>query len=80
MFKDNFTRLRKKAHMTHAELASELGVSLRTLQNWAQGHRAPAIGMLPPLAQALGVTVDELLRGEPRPVLAKSRPRKPADA
>lgn len=32
---------REKTHMTQVEFASAIHISVRTLQNWEQGHRNP---------------------------------------
>ena len=33
--------LRKRLHLTQEKFAAMIGVSVRTLQNWEQGHREP---------------------------------------
>lgn len=33
--------VRKKLGLTQAQFAALIGISLRTLQNWEQGHRQP---------------------------------------
>lgn len=33
--------VRKKLALTQAQFAALIGISLRTLQNWEQGHRQP---------------------------------------
>jgi transcriptional regulator with XRE-family HTH domain len=62
---ENLKRLREKAGLTQAAFAAACGVPLRTVQNWEQGHRAPGLAMLRPLATALGVKVDDLLGDGP---------------
>lgn len=51
-------RLRRK--MTQAQLASELGVQYQTVSKWETGISVPDTMMLPRLADALEVTIDEL--------------------
>ena len=57
-------RLRKEKNMTQKELAERLFVSDKTVSKWERGAGMPGITLLLPLAEALGVTVTELLKGE----------------
>lgn len=57
------SRLRKEKDMTQPALADLMGVSFQAVSNWERGASMPDIGKLPELAQALGVSVDELLGG-----------------
>lgn len=57
------SRLRKEKDMTQPALADVMGVSFQAVSNWERGSSMPDIGKLPELAQALGVSVDELLGG-----------------
>lgn len=57
------SRLRKEKDMTQPALADVMGVSFQAVSNWERGASMPDIGKLPELAQALGVSVDELLDG-----------------
>ncbi|MDE5671520.1 MAG: helix-turn-helix domain-containing protein [Eubacterium sp.] len=59
--------LRKEKEYTQAELAEILNVSNRTISKWENGDGFPDITILPSVAQALGITVDELLAGEKMP-------------
>ena len=52
---------RKKAGMTQMELANALGISFQAVSNWERGVSMPDISNLKPLADVLGVTVDEIL-------------------
>lgn len=63
-FGDLIRRLRKEKHMTQKELAQKLFVSDKTVSKWERGAGMPGITLLLPLAEALGVTVTELLKGE----------------
>lgn len=56
--------LREEKNMTQAELAAQLGVSGKAVSKWETGKGFPDIHMLEPLAQALGVSLVELIRGE----------------
>jgi transcriptional regulator with XRE-family HTH domain len=72
MFHHNLKRLREAAGLTQAAFADKMKASLRTVQNWEQGHREPGLDMLRPIARTLGVSVDELLADES----AKKRKKK----
>ena len=56
-------RLREEKNMTQSELADKLFVSDKTVSKWETGKGYPDIKLLEPLAQALGVSVAELLSG-----------------
>lgn len=53
--------LRKEQGMTQKELAQKVYVSDKAVSKWERGLSMPDIALLIPLAQALGVTVTELL-------------------
>lgn len=57
-------QLRREKGLTQQELADRLGVTNKAVSKWETGEGYPEITMLPALADALGVTADELLRGE----------------
>ena len=56
--------LREDRGLTQAELAEKLGVSSKTVSKWETAKGLPDISMLQPLAQALGISVIELMNGE----------------
>ena len=56
-------QIRQKQNMTQAELAQQIGVSSKTISKWETGKGLPDISLLQPLAQALGLSVMELLEG-----------------
>lgn len=58
--------LRKQQGITQQQLADTLNLSNKTISKWESGAGSPDISNLPLLADALGVSVDELLRGELR--------------
>ena len=58
-------QLREKRSMTQAELAEKIGVSSKTVSKWETAKGLPDISLLQPLAQALGISVIELMNGEP---------------
>ena len=65
-FGQNLQFLRKMRNkMTQEELADRMGVSRQTVSKWETGKGLPDISLLQPLAQALGISVIELMNGEP---------------
>ena len=57
-------QLRESHGLTQAELAEKIGVSSKTVSKWETGKGLPDITLLQPLAQALGISVIELMNGE----------------
>ena len=55
---------RKALGMTQKQLAERLLISDKAVSKWENGASYPEVTLLPPLAQLLGITVDELLAGE----------------
>lgn len=53
--------------LTQKQLASQLHISDRTVSRWERGVGFPDLSLLEPLADALGLSVIELLRGEHLP-------------
>ena len=57
-------QLREARNLTQAELAGKIGVSSKTISKWETAKGLPDISLLQPLAQALGISVIELMNGE----------------
>ena len=57
-------QLRESRSMTQAVLAEKIGVSSKTISKWETAKGLPDISLLQPLAQALGISVIELMNGE----------------
>lgn len=57
-------QLREHRHLTQAELGNRIGVSSKTISKWETAKGLPDISLLQPLAQALGISVIELMNGE----------------
>ena len=55
--------LREKAGYTQAQLAEKICVSDKTVSKWETGKGYPDISLLEPLAEALKVSITELLSG-----------------
>ena len=58
-------QLREARGMTQAELAEKISVSSKTVSKWETGKGLPDISLLQPLAQTLGISLIELVNGEP---------------
>ena len=56
--------LRKQRDLKQDDLARLLDVSPQAVSKWENDQTCPDIGLLPKLAQILGVTTDELLSGK----------------
>ena len=52
-------KFREERGMTQAELAKRAGVSVRTIQSWEQGHRAPVSPDFFRVVKVLGVSADD---------------------
>lgn len=59
--------LRREKGLTQRALAEQLGVSDRTISKWETGRGAPDVSLLSAVSDALGVNIEEILRGELRP-------------
>jgi transcriptional regulator with XRE-family HTH domain len=75
-------QLREARGMSQMSLAVAAGLSMSVVTQLEQGYKAdPRVSTAVALSRALGVTVDELLRGEeddapPAPGAKRGRPRK----
>lgn len=56
--------LRKQKGMTQQELGDKIGVGFRAVSKWERGLTLPDIGNINELSKILGITSDELLKGE----------------
>ncbi|MBQ5326091.1 MAG: helix-turn-helix transcriptional regulator [Oscillospiraceae bacterium] len=67
--------LRKEKGITQKELARKLYISDKAVSKWETGQSIPAVDLLIPLAEILGVTVTELLECKrlesPHPIAAE---------
>ena len=61
---NNINEIRQSKNITQSELANMTGKNNSTLCMWETGERKPPANVLVPIADALGCTVDELLRRE----------------
>ncbi len=58
-------QLREKCGITQSVLAERIGVSNKAVSKWETGKGLPDVSLLQPLAKELGVSVIELMNGEP---------------
>ena len=56
--------MRKEQNFTQRELAEKLNISDKTVSKWETGKGLPDLTLIQPLAQALDVSVIELMNGE----------------
>ena len=76
MFKDNLVELRKIHDMSQEELADIIGVSRQTLSKYETGESLPDIEKCKLIANAFGVSIDDLLNYEPKENLGLAVPPK----
>ncbi len=55
---------RKKKKMTQQELADKLGITDKAISKWENGRCMPDISLLEALTEELGITINELIKGE----------------
>ncbi len=58
--------LRKAQGMTQADLAEKMNVTDKAVSKWERDLSCPDVGSLPRLAEVLGVSLDELMRIQPK--------------
>lgn len=62
IFQDRLKQMRKQSGLTQAELASKVGVTTRTIQNYELGNRKPSnMDVVQKLADTLGTNTAYLL-------------------
>ena len=72
----HLAQLREAAGLTQKQLAEKLGVPLSNITFWERSEKPPRAEMLPKMAEALGVSVDALLKVspiKPKKAVAKGR-------
>ena len=57
-------RLREARGLTQAELGEKIGVGSKAVSKWENARGLPDVSLIEPLAEALGVSVMELMNGE----------------
>ena len=66
MFSDNLIALRKLNKLTQEELAEKVGVSRQSLSKWETGETVPDLEKSAAIAEALSVSLDELVNYSPK--------------
>ena len=65
MFSENLVQMRKLLSMTQEDLAEKVGVTRQAVAKWESGESVPDLEKSKLLAEALGVSLDELVNHEP---------------
>ena len=76
MFKDNLVQIRKFRGMTQEEVADIAGVTRQSVAKWESGESVPDIDKCKILADAFGVSMDDLANFEPEENLGLGMPPK----
>ena len=76
MFKDNLQQLRKLHDMTQEDLADKIGVTRQSIAQWESGNTSPNLVQSKALADAFGVSLDDLANFEPKENLGLEVPPK----
>ena len=75
-FGNYITELRKKKKLSQTELGEKLGVSNKAVSKWENGAAYPSTDLILPLAEALGVSVEEILASISQSKKEKTRLRR----
>jgi transcriptional regulator with XRE-family HTH domain len=75
-FGNYITELRKKKKLSQTELGEKLGVSNKAVSKWENGAAYPSTDLILPLAEALGVSVEEILASISQSKAEKTRLRR----
>ena len=59
------SQMRKEKGLTQKQLADMLRISDKTISKWETGRGLPEVSFMLPLCEILGISVNELLLGEP---------------
>ena len=76
MFNDNIVQLRKLHGMTQEDLADAVGVTRQSVAQWESGKTCPNLTQSKAIADAFGVTLDDLANFEPQENLGLNVPPK----
>lgn len=63
---DLIAALRKEQGMTQKDLAEKMSVTDKAVSKWERNLSCPDVNAIPRLAEALGVSVEELLNAAPK--------------
>lgn len=59
-------KYRKEKRLTQEQLGESVGVTGRSVSKWEVGLSSPGVDLIPPIAAALGITLDELFGIKPK--------------
>ncbi|MBQ9866906.1 MAG: helix-turn-helix domain-containing protein [Lachnospiraceae bacterium] len=76
MFKDNLIHMRKMRKMTQEDLAEQVGVTRQAIAKWESGETIPDLEKCRLLAEAFGISLDDLANYEPEQNLGLDMPPK----
>ena len=76
MFNENLIQLRKLKKLTQEDIAEKVGVSRQAVAKWESGETTPDLEKARLLAEALGVSIDDLTNYEPKESLGLPIPPK----
>lgn len=62
----NLQKIRKEKKMTQEELAEKLNVTRQAISNWETDKTQPDVNTLAQIAEALDISVEVLIYGEPK--------------
>ncbi|MBQ8186687.1 MAG: helix-turn-helix transcriptional regulator [Clostridia bacterium] len=65
-FAENIKQYRTAANLTQEQLASAVGISAQAVSKWETNESLPDTALLPDIADALNVTIDELFGHTPK--------------
>ena len=69
----NLTELRKKKHLTQAELATKLNYSDKAISKWEHGDAVPSIENLLEICKFYGITLDQLVSQDTKDLKPKDQ-------
>ena len=76
-FSHQLLQARKRRGLSQLELAEQIGVSRQAVSKWETGEAAPDLGKLLALAEALGISMDQLCGREAPSALAEAAEPRP---
>ncbi|MCR4807575.1 MAG: helix-turn-helix domain-containing protein [Lachnospiraceae bacterium] len=76
MFSDNLIHMRKLKQMTQEDIAEKVGVTRQAVAKWESGETIPDLDKCKTIAEAFGVSLDDLANYEPEDNLGLGVPPK----
>lgn len=68
---------RKELNMTQKQLAGKIGVTFQAVSKWENGTSLPDIGLIPSIAKALDMDVNEIISGKAKSAQNKKTENRP---